>query len=228
MKRVNAVLNSEDFTIEKVKSASQALVAIHKWVSAMMSYHELLKIVGPKREKVAEMNAKLAIVRASLAEKRKRLREVEEKIDSLERMYREKVELEATLQSQISDCLIKLDRAGKIINGLEGEKTRWTATVERLEKEYGLLIGNSLVGAGMVAYSGAFTAQFRSELEVQWRENIKRLGIDFYDHVSMKGLLEDPVRTKIWTAATLPNDNLSIENAIIMFKSRRWPLMIDP
>ena len=26
----------------------------------------------------------------------------------------------------------------------------------------------------------------------------------------------------------MPSDNLSIENAIIMFKSRRWPLMIDP
>ena len=97
VKRVNAILLSDDFTLEKVKSASQALVAIHKWVSAMMSYHELLKIVGPKREKVAEMNAKLAIVRASLAEKRKRLREVEDKIESLERQYREKVELEASL-----------------------------------------------------------------------------------------------------------------------------------
>ena len=31
----------------------------------------------------------------------------------------------------------------------------------------------------------------------------------------------------MWTAASLPNDNLSIENAIIMFGSRRWPLMID-
>jgi dynein heavy chain len=97
-----------------------------------------------------------------------------------------------------------------------------------LEKEFGLLIGNSLVAAGMVAYSGAFTAQFRQELEQMWRDNIKLLKIDFYEQVTMKGLLEDPVRTKIWTAATLPNDNLSIENAIIMFKSRRWPLMIDP
>ena len=26
----------------------------------------------------------------------------------------------------------------------------------------------------------------------------------------------------------LPNDDLSIENGIIIFKSRRWPLMIDP
>jgi hypothetical protein len=57
-----------------------------------MSYHELLKIVNPKRLKVAEMNEKLGIVRANLADKRKRLREVEEKIESLERLYREKLE----------------------------------------------------------------------------------------------------------------------------------------
>ncbi len=49
VKKVNAILTSDDFTLEKVKSASQALVAIHKWVSAMMSYHQLLKIVNPKR-----------------------------------------------------------------------------------------------------------------------------------------------------------------------------------
>lgn len=47
---------------------------------------------------MAEMNEKLAIVRANLTEKRKKLREVEEKIESLERMYREKLELEASLQ----------------------------------------------------------------------------------------------------------------------------------
>jgi len=44
----------------------------------------------------------------------------------------------------------------------------------------------------------------------------------------MKKLLEDPVTTKMWNAASLPNDDLSIENGIIMFGSRRWPLMIDP
>ena len=98
VKRVNAILEAEDFTLEKVKSASQALVAIHKWTSAMMQYHELLKIVNPKRLKVAEMNEKLAIVRANLAEKRKKLKEVEEKIESLERMFREKKELEQSLQ----------------------------------------------------------------------------------------------------------------------------------
>lgn len=97
VKKVNKILNSEDFTLEKVRSASNALVAIHKWVSAMMQYHELLKIVNPKREKVKEMNEKLAIVRANLVEKRKKLKEVEEKIENLERMFREKTELEKSL-----------------------------------------------------------------------------------------------------------------------------------
>jgi len=41
-------------------------------------------------------------------------------------------------------------------------------------------------------------------------------------------VLQDPVMTKTWTANSLPSDNLSIENALIMFKSRRWSLMIDP
>jgi len=77
VKAVNAIITSEDFTMEKVKSASQALVAILKWSSAMMSYHELLKIVNPKRALVKEMNEKLIVVRKSLAEKRAKLKAVE-------------------------------------------------------------------------------------------------------------------------------------------------------
>ncbi len=36
----------------------------------------------------------------------------------------------------------------------------------------------------------------------------------------MKYLLENHATTKIWTAASLQNDNFSIEYAIIMFGSR--------
>lgn len=44
----------------------------------------------------------------------------------------------------------------------------------------------------------------------------------------MRSVLGDDVIIRSWTVAGLPNDNLSIENGIIMFKSRRWPLMVDP
>ena len=60
-------------TMEKIKAASEALLGITKWVKAMMKYHDLLKIVNPKRAKVAEMNAQLEVVRGRLAEKMKML-----------------------------------------------------------------------------------------------------------------------------------------------------------
>lgn len=80
----------------------------------------------------------------------------------------------------------------------------------------------------MVAYSGPFTAHYRTALEAEWYTKITSLGVNIAENISMKEILEDPVQTKTWTANSLPSDNLSIENAIIMFKSRRWPLMIDP
>ena len=191
--RVNKILVSEDFTMEKVKSASSALVAILKWSDAMMKYHELLKIVNPKREKVKEMNEMLAKVRASLAEKRKKLKEVEDKIDALEKTFKEKMDLKQSLEAKINDSNKKLERAGKIIKGCAGQKVRWEEDVSRLTKEYDYLVGNCLVAAGMLCYCGPYTSKFRTQLEQEWRDNITKLGVKVQDGITMKAILEDPV-----------------------------------
>jgi dynein heavy chain len=140
----------------------------------------------------------------------------------------ELIRQEKSLLFEIEDCGKKLIRAEKMISGLEGEKVRWTDTVKTLGERQTLLVGDCLIAAGMVSYAGPFTAQFRQELEEEWRENIKRLAIKTTPLVTMRGVLGDDVTIRQWTVAGLPNDNLSIENGIIMFKSRRWPLMIDP
>lgn len=44
----------------------------------------------------------------------------------------------------------------------------------------------------------------------------------------MVGCLGEPVLIRSWTIDGLPADIFSIENAIIVTKARRWPLMIDP
>jgi len=155
---VNAILDHPDFNPDAIKKASEALLGICKWSMAMMKYYELLKIVNPKRAKVAEMNIMLKEVRARLAEKMAKLREVEEMMARLEATYQQKLAEEAALIAKIDDCNKKLERAGKIIGGLTGEKQRWTDTVARLSSEFDYLIGNCLIAAGMVAYSGAFTA----------------------------------------------------------------------
>jgi len=57
---------------------------------------------------------------------------------------------------------------------------------------------------------------------------MKEFGIKYTQDVTMSKVLGDDVTIRQWGVAGLPSDKLSVENGIIMFKSRRWPLMIDP
>jgi hypothetical protein len=45
----------------------------------------------------------------------------------------------------------------------------------------------------MVSYAGPFTAHYRLELEEEWRDNIKRLGVKHTHSVSMRFVLGDDV-----------------------------------
>ena len=45
---------------------------------------------------------------------------------------------------------------------------------------------------------------------------------------SLRATLGDEVKVRAWTISKLPNDSYSIDNAIMLSRSNRWPLMIDP
>jgi len=201
---------------------------VRVWVKAMIKYHEVLKIVNPMRETARVMGEKLNVVMSSLAEKQRMVREINAELDDLNANGARLVAQAKKLNDDIEDCGKKLVRAEKMIGGLEGEKVRWTETVADLTHQKEMLIGDCLVAAGMISYSGPFTAVYREELETEWRTNIKKFGIKVTQNVTMKKVLGDDVTIRKWGVAGLPSDNLSVENGIIMFGSRRWPLMIDP
>ena len=156
------------------------------------------------------------------------MRAINAKLEKLQNQMDALIKQEKELAADIEDCNKKLVRAEKMIGGLEGEKVRWTDTVKTLGEKIQLLVGDCLVAAGMVSYAGPFTSQYRAELEDEWRKAIKKIGLKSTNNISMRQVLGDDVMIRIWSVAGLPNDNLSVENGIILFKSRRWPLMIDP
>lgn len=82
--KIKPLMEKEEMSEAKVKSASGALVAVRVWILAMITYHEVLKIVGPKKEIVAKMGAKLAIVQSNLAEKQAKVREINAKLEKLQ------------------------------------------------------------------------------------------------------------------------------------------------
>jgi dynein heavy chain len=164
----------------------------------------------------------------ALNEKRAIVKAINEKLDKLDKEQKALEAKAQALNDEVEDCNKKLVRAEKMIGGLAGEKERWTRIVGELTIQQQYVIGDSLVASGSISYCGGFTAVYRELLEKEWREKIAEQDIPLTENITMSKVLGDEVTIRMWGIAGLPSDKLSVENGIIMFKSRRWPLMIGP
>ena len=69
---------------------------------------------------------------------------------------------------------------------------------------------------------------FPIQLMNQWIDRCKELEIPVSDNLSLVSVLADAYEIRQWNSFGLPRDNVSTENAILVTRGRRWPLMIDP
>ncbi|OAF70778.1 Axonemal beta dynein heavy chain 3 [Intoshia linei] len=217
-----------DFDPEKVKIASNACYGLCCWVIAIEKYDRVAKIVAPKKAALKEAEGKLALATHELEIKRKSLRAVQEKLSKLENLFTSNKNEKISLENKVENCTNKLERAEQLIGGLGGEKSRWSQAAQELEERYTNLTGDILISSGVIAYLGAFTLTFREEQIQKWIEAVKEIGILCDDDFSLVKSLGNPVMIRKWNICNLPTDYFSIENAIIIQNSRRWPLMIDP
>ncbi|KAF6265909.1 dynein heavy chain 2 [Scenedesmus sp. NREL 46B-D3] len=226
--RVEPYINSEEFTPEAVARVSKACTSICMWVRAMHLYHTVALGVAPKRAALAAAQESLDKTLAELASAQARLLAVQDKIAALEAQFEEATAKKASLAAQVADCQVKLQRADKLIGGLSGERTRWSATVEQLQQDLDNLVGDVVLAAGAIAYSGPFVPSYRASLLADWTAKLVEVGLPHSPHANLIKTLADPVQIRAWTIAGLPTDTVSVENAIIISKARRWPLMVDP
>lgn len=61
-----------------------------------------------------------------------------------------------------------------------------------------------------------------------WLQRCRELGIPAGASFSLPKVLASDVEVREWGLAGLPTDELSVDNAVLVTRSARWPLMIDP
>ncbi|KAH8043392.1 dynein light chain binding protein [Aureococcus anophagefferens] len=187
-----------------------------------------VQVVAPKKESLAKAQASLAVTMGELDEKKASLKIVQDDLqklqDNLEAAERKKEDL----VNQVDLCGKKLVRAKQLIESLGGEKSKWGVFVEELTEAYEKLTGDVLVSAGLMAYLGPFTSTYRMKQMAEWVATCQELNIPCSAKPSLARTLGDPVLIRQWNIEGLPTDDFSIDNAIIVFNARRWPLMIDP
>ena len=225
---IKPYIDNEKFEPSAIAQVSKACTSICQWVRAMEKYHHVNKGVEPKRQALRQAQEELREKQHVLDEAKSRLRAVEEGLQTLQARFNDCVSKKQDLEQRCKECEARLVRADKLIGGLADEKGRWQETVARLNNIIENIIGDILVAAGMVAYSGPFTGNYRQVLFNDWSSELDTLKIPHTNELGLIKTLGDDVAIRNWQVAGLPKDTLSVENGIIVQYSLRWPLFIDP
>lgn len=122
----------------------------------------------------------------------------------------------------------QLSRAEKLLGGLSSESERWQQSADRLNSDLKNMTGNIMLSSAFVSYLGPFTAEYRKKLGDRWINDFLEWGIPTSKDYALDRILSDENQIREWQDCDLPADQLSTENGILIFNTRRWPLIIDP
>ena len=89
---------------------------------------------------------------------------LEKELNELDVQFTAKNDELNQLQTQAALMEKRLGAASKLISGLTGERTRWTEDIDKLQDSRVRLIGDCLLAASFLSYSGAFTHDFRTSM----------------------------------------------------------------
>ena len=73
-----------------------------------------------------------------------------------------------------------------------------------------------------------FSGSYRKRCLNMLLELCKKYSISFSPNYSLEKIMSDAVEIRQWTMNGLPNDAVSIENAIMFTNNKKFPLFIDP
>jgi dynein heavy chain len=221
-------IENPDFNPEIIAKASKAAEGMCRWIFAMITYDRVAKVVAPKKAALAEAMARLNATLDALNLKKAALQKVEDDLAALQNQLSAAKGKKFDLEAQADLCDKKIARANQLLEGLGGEKDRWSEFAVQLAGRYDRLTGDVLVSSGLLAYLGPFTAVYRQKQMAAWVQSLKKNSIPCSEAPTLSGTLGDLVKIRQWNIDGLPTDSFSVDNGIIVFNARRWPLMIDP
>lgn len=163
-----------------------------------------------------------------LAGAESQLREREAALQLVKDCYDAAVQEKQRLTDAANVCLRKMTAATALINGLGGEKIRWTQQSKEFKEQIGRLVGDVLLATGFLSYCGPYNQDYRATMNSFWMTILKDKKIPYTMNVNIISMLVDNATISEWTLQGLPNDELSVQNALIVTKSSSYPLLIDP
>ena len=117
----------EDYTLEIAKKVCGNVAGLCSWTKAMAAFFSVNKEVLPLKANLAIQEVRFQKASAELAVANAQLEAKEKEVAEVQAMYDEAMLKKQTLLDDAETCRRKMKAASALIEGLSGEKVRWTA-----------------------------------------------------------------------------------------------------
>jgi len=221
-------LSRPSFNFETVQHASKACGPLVKWVLAQVRFSEILDKVEPLRNEVQSLETQAEMTKKQAAQIITIVAELESKIATYKEEYALLISETQAIKSEMERVQSKVDRSMKLLESLSSEKGRWEAGSRTFDEEMSTIVGDVLLSAAFLAYGGFFDQHYREVMWQDWSGHLHDANIKFKQELSLTEYLSTADDRLSWQSKSLPSDNLTMENAVMLKRFNRYPLIIDP
>ena len=153
---------------------------------------------------------------------------VEQQVANLQKQFDTSQKEKKDLEDKSESLETKLLRAGQLVEGLSGERSRWESSIKQYKQSIKNLIGDCIIASSFLSYFGAFDSEYRDELFKLITNKINEKNINITKSFNFSQFLSSPIDIRKWRICGLPSDNFSSDNGVLVTKGNRFSLMIDP
>lgn len=216
------------YTFDKAKIACGNVAGLLSWTLAMSDFYNVNKEVLPLKANLAKQETKHLEAKIQLKLAEDIANEKNRQLLEAKRQLNTALSSQKGIQDEANKCKNKMDSASALIEGLDGERKRWTQQLAGFNSEIKYLLGDIVILTGFLSYSGPFNQEYRTHILESWYQKMNDKAIPNSPNLNVTEKLADPPTISEWNLQGLPNDELSTQNGIIVTKSSKYPIMIDP
>ncbi|KAI9513146.1 dynein heavy chain protein 1 [Russula earlei] len=221
-------LSRTSYNFETVQRASKACGPLVKWVLAQVRFSEILDKVEPLRYEVQSLEQQAEQTKQQAATIITMISELEGSIQKYKEEYAILISQTQAIKSEMERVQGKVDRSMKLLESLSSERARWEAGSRTFDVEMSTIVGDVLLSSAFLAYGGFFDQHYREVMWQEWVSHLTEANIKFKPELSFTEYLSTADDRLSWQSRGLPSDNLFTENAIMLKRFSRYPLIIDP
>ena len=125
----------EDYNLETAKRVCGNVAGLCSWTKAMSAFFSVNKEVLPLKANLVIQEGKFRVAQAELEKANAQLAEKEKEVAEVRALYEEAMRKKQALQDDADTCKRKMKAASALIEGLSGEKIRWTESSKEFKAQ---------------------------------------------------------------------------------------------